>query len=37
MVYVAADAVASEDDLRHWVDRAVGVATAQGSSVARTA
>jgi TfoX/Sxy family transcriptional regulator of competence genes len=36
MVYVAPAAVATDDDLRRWVDRAVRVATAQGSSAART-
>ena len=30
MVYVAPAGVASDDDLRRWVDRAVNVATAEG-------
>ena len=29
MVYVAPAGVASDDDLRNWLDRAVGVATAE--------
>jgi len=37
MVYVASAVVATDEDLRRWVDRAVGVATAQGSSTVRTA
>ena len=32
MVYVASAAVATDDDLRRWVDRAVRVATASGST-----
>ena len=34
MVYVASEAIASEDALRQWLDRAVAVATAEGSSAA---
>ena len=30
MVYVAPAGIASDDDLRSWVDRAVSVATAEG-------
>ena len=37
MVYVASAAVATDDDLRRWVDRAVRVATAGGSTAPRTA
>jgi TfoX/Sxy family transcriptional regulator of competence genes len=37
MVYVASAAVATDADLRRWVDRAVRVATAQGTPAARTA
>jgi len=34
MVYVASAAVATDDDLRRWVDRATRVAIAEGSSAA---
>ncbi len=33
MVYVAPAGVATDDDLRSWVDRAVSVATAEGPPV----
>ena len=37
MIYVASAAVATDDDLRRWVDRAVRVATAGDSTAPRTA
>jgi TfoX/Sxy family transcriptional regulator of competence genes len=37
MVYVAPAAVTTDTDLQRWVDRAVRVATAEGSSAARSA
>lgn len=35
MVYVAPEVIATEHGLRKWLDRAIAVATADGSSVAR--